>query len=250
MSSIGTGYDLSSTVFSPAGRVFQVEYANKAVDNGGTVLALAGKDGVVFAAENMILSKLHERGTTRRTYHIGTHIGMAVAGLHADGVALVSECRSYANQFKDNYGYPITAKFLNKQISGYMHQFTLYSGARPCGCSVLIGSCDAENGPQLYMADPSGVSWGYHGTAVGKGATPAHAEIEKLKLKELSARELVMEAARIIYAVHDDVKDKEFELEMSWVAHETGGRHQAVPADLLAEAEAAAKAALEESEED
>jgi len=250
MSSIGTGYDLSSTVFSPAGRVFQVEYANKAVENGGTVLALRGKDGVVFAAENMVLSKLHEHGTTRRTFHVGSHIGMAVAGLHADGVALVSEARTYANQFKDNYGYPITTENLNSQLSGYMHQFTLYSGARPCGCSVLIGSCDAENGPQLYMAEPSGVSWGYYGTAVGKGATPAHAEIEKLKLKDMSARELIKEAARIIYAVHDDVKDKDFELEMSWVADETGGRHQAVPADLQEEAETAAKASLEDSEED
>ena len=83
-------------VFSPAGRVFQVEYANKAVENGGTVLALRGKDGVVFAAENIVLSKLHESGTTKRTYNIGTGVGMAIAGLHADGRSLVEQLVAFA----------------------------------------------------------------------------------------------------------------------------------------------------------
>ena len=240
-------YDLSPMVFSPAGRVFQVEYANKAVENGGTVLALRGKDGVVFAAENIVLSKLHESGTTRRTYHVGTGVGMAIAGLHADGRALVREARSYAHDFKDRYGYPISAKLLTGQLSEYMHIFTRYGGARPCGSAVLIGSCDADNGPQLYMGEPSGVSWGYYGAAVGKNATAAHAEIEKLKLASMDARQLVKEAARIIYAVHDEVKDKDFELEMSWVCEETGGKHQNVPTEIFEAAEAAAKEALDQS---
>lgn len=90
--------------------------------------------------------------------------------------------------------------------------------------------------------------FGYHGAAVGKGRQLAKTELEKLKLSELSTRQAVLEAARIIYLVHDDSKEKEFELEMSWIGDETNGLHVPVPKDLLAEAEQKAKAALEDFE--
>jgi len=92
------------------------------------------------------------------------------------------------------------------------------------------------------------VFFGYHGAAVGKGRQLAKTELEKLKLSELSTRQAVLEAARIIYLVHDDSKEKEFELEMSWIGDETNGLHVPVPKDLLAEAEQKAKAALEDFE--
>lgn len=85
---------------------------------------------------------------------------------------------------------------------------------------------------------------GYRGCAVGKGRQLAKTEIEKLKLEEMTVREAVDEAARIIYAVHDDAKDKDFELEVTWVGPESGGKHAAVPADVLKEAERKAKDAL------
>merc|ERR1711865_800582 len=63
MSGIGTGYDLSTTTFSPDGRVFQVEYAGKAVDASGTVIAVKCKDGIVMAVEKMVRSKLLVEGS-------------------------------------------------------------------------------------------------------------------------------------------------------------------------------------------
>ncbi|RWS21113.1 proteasome subunit alpha type-3-like protein, partial [Leptotrombidium deliense] len=84
MSAIGTGYDLSASQFSPDGRVFQVEYAQKAVENSGTAVALRGKDGVVFAVEKLVASKLHESGSNKRIATIDRHVGCAVAGLLAD----------------------------------------------------------------------------------------------------------------------------------------------------------------------
>ena len=86
--------------------------------------------------------------------------------------------------------------------------------------------------------------------AIGKGKQPAKVEIEKLKLGELTCREVLKDVARTIYSVHDDVKDKEFELELSWVCEESGWVHKQVPKDLLKAAEEAAKAALEEDMED
>ncbi|XP_015747580.1 PREDICTED: proteasome subunit alpha type-3-like [Acropora digitifera] len=76
MSSIGTGYDLSASQFSPDGRVFQVEYAVKAVENSGTIVGIKGRDGVVFGVEKLVLSKLYEYGANKRIIHIDSHIGM------------------------------------------------------------------------------------------------------------------------------------------------------------------------------
>ena len=84
MSSIGTGYDLSTSTFSPDGRVFQVDYAQKAVESSGTAIAIRGKDGVVFAVEKIITSKLYEKSANRRIFSIDRHIGMAGSGLYAD----------------------------------------------------------------------------------------------------------------------------------------------------------------------
>jgi len=102
-----------------------------------------------------------------------------------------------------------------------------------------------KDGPSLYVIEPSRMHYGYHGAAVGKARQLAKTELEKLKLSELSMREAVLEAARIIYVVHEDTKEKDFELEISWVAEESNGLHVHVPQDLLVDANAKAKASLE-----
>ncbi|KAK7880644.1 hypothetical protein WMY93_032722 [Mugilogobius chulae] len=109
------------------------------------------------------------------------------------------------------------------------HTLHLYSAVRPFGCSFILGSYDKDDGPQLYMVDPSGISYGYWGCAIGKAKQAAKTEIEKLQMKDMTCRELVKEVAKIIYIVHDEVKDKAFELELSWVGEVTNGRHELVP---------------------
>lgn len=87
------------------------------------------------------------------------------------------------------------------------------------------------------MVEPSGTYWGYHAAATGKGRQAAKAELEKLDLSNMSARDAVKEAARIIHITHEDNKEKDYELEISWVStSETNGVHQFVPADILEEA--------------
>ncbi|OEL35684.1 Proteasome subunit alpha type-3 [Dichanthelium oligosanthes] len=232
MSSIGTGYDLSVTTFSPDGRVFQVEYATKAVDNSGfdstafplpilTVVGIKCKDGIV----------------------------LAVAGLAADGRQIVSRAKSEAASYEKVYGEPISVKELADRVASYVHLCTLYWWLRPFGCGVILGGYDRD-GPQLYMIEPSGVSYKYFGAALGKGRQAAKTEIEKLKLSELTCREGIVEVAKIIYGVHDEAKDKAFELELSWVCDESNRQHQKVPNDLLEQAKAAAQAALEEMDAD
>ncbi|XP_061854794.1 proteasome subunit alpha type-3 isoform X2 [Colius striatus] len=227
MSSIGTGYDLSASTFSPDGRVFQVEYAMKAVENSSTAIGIRCKDGVVFGVEKLVLSKLYEEGSNKRLFNVDRHVGMAVAGLLADARSLADVAREEASNFRSNYGYDIPLKHLAERVAMYVHAYTLYSAVRPFGCSLMLGSYDDDDGAQLYMIDPSGTSY----------------------MKEMTCRDIVKEVAKIIYIVHDEVKDKAFELELSWVGEITNGKHETVPKDIREEAEKYAKESLKEEDE-
>uniref|UniRef100_A0A3B4ZW90 Proteasome subunit alpha type n=1 Tax=Stegastes partitus TaxID=144197 RepID=A0A3B4ZW90_9TELE len=240
MSSIGTGYDLSASTFSPDGRVFQVEYAMKAVENSSTAIGIRCKDGIVFGVEKLVLSKLYEDGSNKRIFNIDRHVGMAVAGLLADARSLAEVAREEASNFRSNYGHDIPLKHLSDRVAMYVHAYTLYSAVRPFGCSFILGSYDKDDGPQLYMVDPSGISYGYWGCAIGKAKQAAKTEIEKLTHQNKPPVLLVSR----IYIVHDEVKDKAFELELSWVGEVTNGRHEFVPKDVREEAEKYAKVSL------
>lgn len=250
MSGIGTGYDLSTTTYSPDGKLFQIEYAMKAVDNSGTAVGVRVKDGIVFGVEKIVISKMLEPGSNRRIYTVDKHVGLTFAGLTADARALVNRARSEAKQYKSFYQLAIPTHVLSERTSQYVHAYTLYGSVRPFGIASILGGYDSVKGFQMYMIEPSGVSYGYHGVAVGKAKQAAKGELDKLKLATMTCREAVKEVAKIIHQVHDEVKDKEFELEMSWICEESKYEHTEVPKDILAEAEKAAKAALDEDMQD
>lgn len=236
MTSIGTGYDLSNSVFSPDGRNFQVEYASKAVENAGTSIAIRFKDGVVFAVEKIVTSKLLVKSSNKRLQTIDKHIGVAYSGLLPDGRHFVNRGRDEASQWRSIYKVPMGVDALALRMSSYAQAHTLYNSVRPFGITTILGGVD-EDGPHLYMIEPSGTSWGYMGAATGKGRQTAKSELEKLDLNNLTAKEAVKEAAKIIYLAHEDSKDKEFQLEMSWVSSSaTDGKHVEVPEELLEEA--------------
>ncbi|RKO89709.1 nucleophile aminohydrolase [Blyttiomyces helicus] len=196
MSGIGTGYDLSASTYSPDGRIFQVEYALKAVDNSGTCIGIRAKDGVVLAVEKLVQSKLLVPGSNKRISSADLHVGVATAGLLADARHLINRARSECQQYRDTYRSAIPGKVIADRMSQYVQAYTLYSSMRPFGISTIVATYDLH-GPAMYMIEPSGVSYGYYGCAIGKGRQVAKTEIEKLKLTQLSAREAVKEAARM-----------------------------------------------------
>jgi len=249
MSSIGTGYDLSAAQFSPDGRIFQVEYANKAVEASGTAIGKVCKDGVVLAVEKIVTSRLYEPGVNKRLFMIDQHIGMVVAGLLADARQIVKTAREEASNYKSNYGSNIPLKYLTDRVSLYMHAHTLYGAIRPFGVSVILASYENDQ-PKLFCIEPSGVSYGYNGIAIGKASQNAKTEIEKIKLKELHLDNLVKEGAKVIYTVHDEIKDKHFELELGWIGKMTEGKFQFVPKNVFDEAEKYAKESMESDDEE
>jgi len=245
-SGIGAGYDLSCQTYSPDGTVFQIEYAAKAAENSGTSIGIRVKDGIVFGVEKLVHSKLLEPGSNRRIQSIDKHIGMCSSGLLADARQLVNRARSEAKQYKQFYHESIPARILADRVASFVQSYTLVGYMRPFCCSVLLGTWDSSEGPQLHVIEPSGTSFGYFGATVGKATQAAKGEIEKLKLQEMTIDQAVKEVARIIYTVHDDVKDKDFELEMSWICKESNYEHQLLPKNVLDEAVKHAKSSLEE----
>lgn len=248
MSAIGTGYDLSASQYSPDGRVFQVEYAKVAVDNSGNIIAIRGKDGVVIATEKFLVSKLYEPTSNTRVCSIGDHISCGVAGFYPDAKALVAQARSYDEEHRNDHGYPIPITTLKDRLGAYIGAYTCSSAVRPFGASLVLASHD-EN-PLLYMVDPSGAAVGYYYIAAGKGKQAAKAELEKLNCSNMTCQELVKEAARIIYAVHDEAKGGAFRLELCWVGEHTKGKHQLVPENIYNMAEKYAKESIADDSSD
>ncbi|CAO3627963.1 nucleophile aminohydrolase [Cunninghamella echinulata] len=249
MTSIGTGYDLSVSTYSPDGRVFQVEYANKAVDNSGTALGIRAKDGVVLGVEKLIQSKLLVAGANKRIQSADLHIGMVSAGLVADSRHLVNRARDEAQSWKDIYRQPIPGKTIADRLGQYASAYTLYSSVRPFGLGTIVAAMTNEE-PSLYLIEPSGLYWGYKACAVGKGKSVAKTELEKLNVDEMTVREAVNHITRIIYTCHDDAKDKDFELELSWICAESKYKHQFVPKEIKEEAERLAKESLDDEMEE
>jgi 20S proteasome subunit alpha 7 len=196
MSGAGTGYDLSSTTYSPEGKIFQIEYAAKAIENAPTVVGLKCKDGIVVGVEKPVHSRLVVPGSNRYTYAITKHSGILVTGVLPDGRSVVSRARQEAGGYQENYGREIGATALATRVAAFMHLFTLYGGYRPFGVTAVIAGLE-EGQPRLYMAEPSGDFYEYFACSAGKSNQLCKTELDKLQLEGLSAQEAVYFIAKM-----------------------------------------------------
>ncbi len=175
------GYDRTIAVFSPDGRLFQVEYAKEAVKRGSTSLGIVFKDGVVFATVKMD-GELMVPSSAEKIFEIDAHIGAVAAGLLADARVLVNQARVRAQVHKITYEEAIDTWSLARTIGDRMQISTLYAGLRPYGVSFLIGGFD-KTGVHLIESDPSGMLYEWQAYALGRGSAVAN-KILKQKWKE------------------------------------------------------------------
>ena len=225
------GYDYSVSTFSPNGRVFQVEYASKAVEKSGTAIGIQCSDGIVLGVEIPVINKMIIKNSNKRIYSIDQHIGMVSSGLVADARQLVNKSREECTAYYKFYGELIPSNIINERLSNHVHMHTLYWYLRPFGCSVIMGVY-GDNGPALYSIEPSGVSYKYYACAIGKNKQGAASELENIKFNEITCKDGIKHIARILYKLHDESKDKELELELSWISNDTQRKHQLVPDQL------------------
>lgn len=249
MSGTGAGYDQSVTTYSPDGKVYQVEFALKAIEKSGTAIGVKCKDGIVMGVEKLLTSKMLVEGSNRRVYSVDDHIGVAITGLQADGRVLVKRAADECRAWRQNFGEPISPRMLAERMANFYHLFTSYWSYRPYGATLMIAGYDIEAGEhELYHAVPTGDVARYFGVASGKGTRSAKTEIEKMDFATKTCREALGLVAKIMHTVHDDVKDKPFELELSWVCEGSSWQHQVVPKALRVEANDWAIAQIEEED--
>ncbi|MEA4977476.1 MAG: archaeal proteasome endopeptidase complex subunit alpha [Methanomassiliicoccaceae archaeon] len=171
-------YDRGITVFSPDGRLFQVEYAREAVKKGTTTIGLKYKGGVALIVDKKVSSKLVEPASIEKIYDIDEHIGCATSGLVADARILVEEARKSAQVHKITYGENISVEMLVKKICDYKQNYTQYGGARPFGTAMLMAGID-DMGISLFETDPSGALVSYRATCIGSGRPAVMDILEK-----------------------------------------------------------------------
>ena len=161
-------YDRAITVFSPDGRLFQVEYAREAVKRGTTTVGLKFKDGVVLIVDKRIASRLMEPKSIEKIFQIDHHIGCATSGLVADARILVDQARIIAQINKVTYDENMGVEDLVKRICDYKQNYTQYGGVRPFGTALLVVGVD-DMGEHLFETDPSGALVSYKAGSIGAG---------------------------------------------------------------------------------
>ncbi|UCE39636.1 MAG: archaeal proteasome endopeptidase complex subunit alpha [Thermoplasmata archaeon] len=161
-------YDRAITVFSPDGRLFQVEYAREAVKRGTTTVGLKFKDGVALIIDKRVTSRLIEPTSIEKIFQIDQHIGCATSGLVADARALVDYARITAQINRVTYNERVSVEQLVKRICDYKQNYTQFGGVRPFGTALLVAGVD-DFGTHLFETDPSGALMAYKAGSIGAG---------------------------------------------------------------------------------
>ena len=170
-------YDRGITIFSPDGRLYQVEYAREAVKRGTASIGVRTQGGVVLVVDKRIRSPLMERDSVEKLHKADDHVGIASAGHVADARQLIDMARRQAQVNQLRYGEPIGVETLTKEVTDYIQQYTQVGGARPFGVALIVGGVE-DGEPRLFETDPSGTPYEWQALAIGadRGEIEEHLE--------------------------------------------------------------------------
>ncbi len=171
------GYDMTPTMYSPDGRIYQVEYALETVKRGTLAVGVKSKDGVIIAVEEKTRS-LQVSEVTQKIFQIDDHIGAAAAGYIPDARVQVDNARYFSQSNKLTYDEPVEIETVAKHLADQNHQFTQYSGVRPFGVALIIAGVDRK-GANVFIIDPSGTFVSYAAVAIGLGSDEVNDFLEK-----------------------------------------------------------------------
>lgn len=225
------GYDRTTAMFSPDGRLFQVEYAMEAAKRGWTMIGLRVAAGVVLVAEKRKTHPLIDIEHLEKVYMIDEHIGAGFVGFGSDGRVLIDYARLIAVQYKFTYGEKIPVEYLTRQICDIMQIYTQHGGVRPFGVTLLIGGAD-DTGPKLYVAEPSGQYISYKAQGLGQGGAQATELLSKEYREDLSLEEAVLLGVRAVASAMEGKPTAET-LEVGVIDAKTGKFRKLTKEELL-----------------
>ena len=171
------GYDMTPTMYSPDGRIYQVEYAIETVKRGTLAIGISTKQGVIMAVEEKPRT-LQTPNVTQKIFQVDYHIGVAAAGYIPDARVQVDNARFFSQGNRMTYDESVEVATVAKHLADQSHQFTQYSGVRPNGVALIIAGID-QKGESIYVTDPSGTYVQYAAIAIGAGSDDVNAFLEK-----------------------------------------------------------------------
>ena len=183
------GYDMTPTMYSPDGRIYQVEYAIETVKRGTLAIGIQAKDGVVIAVEEKSRD-LQVAEVTQKIFQVDDHIGVAAAGYIPDARVQVDNARFFAQSNKLTYDEPVDVETVAKHLADQSHQFTQYSGVRPFGVALIIAGVD-KHGNRIFVTDPSGTFVLYSAVAIGGNSEEVSDYLEKNYKKDMPIEEAI-----------------------------------------------------------
>jgi proteasome alpha subunit len=189
-------YDRAITVFSPDGRLFQVEYAMELVNRGATILGIRCSEGVVLGAEENV-EPLEEAEYSWKIFKVDEHIGAAIVGLSSDARILIDQARVYAQSNRLTYDEPIDTEVVTKKISDIKQLYTQHAGVRPFGVSLIFAGVD-KTGNRLFGTHPSGTYRGFKATAQGAGRETVLSILKEEYREEMSLEETIKLAVKCL----------------------------------------------------
>ena len=192
------GYDRAITVFSPDGRLFQVEYAREAVKRGTTAIGIRAVDGVALLVDKRITSKLLVTESIEKIFQIDDHMGAATSGLVADARALIDRARVESQINKVSYDEPIGVEVLAKKICDFKQTYTQYGGVRPFGTALLIAGVE-DSEARLFETDPSGALLEYKATGIGAGRSEVMEVFEDKYSDDITLDEAIILGLEALY---------------------------------------------------
>ncbi len=209
------GYDMTPTMYSPDGRIYQVEYAIETVKRGTLAIGVKCKDGVIIAVEENPRA-LQVSNITQKIFLVDKHIGVAAAGYIPDARVQVDNARFFSQSNKLNYDEPVEVQTVAKHLADQCHQFTQYSGVRPYGVALIIAGVDQKGGA-LYVTDPSGTYVSYAAVAIGASSEEVTDFLEKNYKSEMSLEDGAALATAAIN-LKSEKKDGSKHVKMSWIS--------------------------------
>nr|WCZ58316.1 proteasome subunit alpha type-4 [Paratrimastix eleionoma] len=191
-------YDSRTTIFSPEGRLYQVEYAMEAISHAGAAVGILTKEGIVLVGEQKNTSKLLEPSHAEKMYRIDEHIACAVAGITSDANNLVDYARLTAQRHTYRYQEPMPVELLVQQLCDLKQSYTQFGGLRPFGVSFLFAGYDEHYGFQLYSTGPSGNYGGWKASAIGGNSTQALSLLRQEYKEEMTLEDAKCLALKVL----------------------------------------------------